>query len=397
MNYLTAVDACFLDSPGGSQRVAWDIAKAARNQGWKVSMLCLNPGNGHLPDGPSESDGIEVVRYSRPATGNLNPLRPIKQIYAAGGAFNKWLRSTKWDTIHIHSPITGAGVIKSADPSARVVYTVHSPVVSEQRINWFNRSWSGNGRLFFGLPFLKWLEKKLLDRSDAIHALSEFTRTEMHRFHGIGEKITVVPHWCRDGFQKSFAVKRAREKLGWPADKTIFFTVRHHGKRYGIDIAIRALAGIDSKHVWKFYIGGDGPLRPELESLVSALGLEEQVIFTGYLRDETLALAYQAADAFLLPTTALECFGLILLEALACECPVISTDAGAIPEIMREILPDFIVPAGNVGAMKGKIEDLLEFRMNFPPSASLRQFANSRYGKSVIVPKILNLLGPSQQ
>jgi glycosyltransferase involved in cell wall biosynthesis len=186
----------------------------------------------------------------------------------------------------------------------------------------------------------------------------------------------------------------ARRLLGWPADRPIFFTLRRHEERYGIDIAIRAMAPLASTHTWLFYVGGDGALRPKLEALARELGLSDRVRFTGRLTDEELSLAYQAADAFLLPTNSLECFGLIILEALACGCPVIATDAGAIPEIMKTILPDFIVPAGDPIALQEKIMDFLELKLQSPPPEELTAFALSRYGKPEIVPRLLGLLQP---
>jgi len=124
------------------------------------------------------------------------------------------------------------------------------------------------------------------------------------------------------------------------------------------------------------------------------LGLSDRVRFTGRLIDGELSLAYQAADAFLLPTNSLKCFGLIILEALACGCPVIATDAGAIPEIMKAILPDFIVPAGDPIALREKIRDFLEHRLQSPPPEELTAFALSKYGKPEIVPRLLGLLQP---
>ena len=138
-------------------------------------------------------------------------------------------------------------------------------------------------------------------------------------------------------------------------------------------------------------MGGDGLLRPKFEALALELGLRDRVRFTGRLTDEELALAYQAADAFLLPSNSLECFGLIILEALACGCPVIATDAGAIPEIMKAILPDFIVPAADPTALREKIRDFLEHKLQSPAPDDLTAFALSKYGKSEIVPRLLGL------
>src|SRR5207247_10798962 len=126
-----------------------------------------------------------------------------------------------------------------------------------------------------------------------------------------------------------------------PADGRIRFTVRRHGRRHGLDIAIRAVAGLRTAERLVFYVGGDGVLRAELEALTTSLGAHDRIVFTGRLSDEDLSLAYQAADIFLLPSTALECFGLIIQEALLHGCPVVSSDVGAIPAVMRPILPQF--------------------------------------------------------
>ncbi len=392
MNYLVAVDFCFLDVPGGAERVAWDIARAARDQGWNVAMLCLKPSLGELPDGPTLQEGITIVRYEKPKLTKWHPRRMHHQIEAAAAAFGQWLRETRWDVVHIHSPFTGAGVLRAAGSTVRCAYTVHSPIVLEQQINWAAQGWPGKVKLVLGLPILKSLERKLLTRSAAIHTLSEFTRCELNNFHGLGDRVTVIPHWCRNGFRRVRTRMEARRRLGWPVDQAIFFTLRRLEERYGIDTAIRAMAPLAPTHEWFFYVGGDGPLRPKLESLALELGLSDRVRFTGRLTDEELTLAYQAADAFLLPTNSLECFGLIILEALACGCPVISTDAGAIPEIMKAILPDFIVPAGDPVALREKIRDFLEHKLQPPPAEELTAFALSKYGKPEIVPRLLGLL-----
>ena len=394
LNYLVVVDFCFLDVPRGAERVAWDISMAARDQGWNVSMLCLRPSPGDLPGGPALQEGITVVRYEKPELTKWHPMRMRRQIEAAAAAFGQWLRETRWDVVHIHSPVIGAGVLRAAGSRVRYVYTAHSPIALENRINWAAQGWPGKAKLVFGLPALRSLERKLLTRSAAIHTLSEFTRSEINHSHGLGNRVTVIPHWCRDGFRRFSTRLEARRLLGWSADQPIFFTLRRHEERYGIDIAIRAIAPLASSHKWLLYVGGDGLLRPKLEALALELGLSDRVRFTGRLTDEELALAYQAADAFLLPTNSLECFGLIILEALACGCPVIATDAGAIPEIMKAILPDFIVPAGDPIALREKILDFLEHKLQSPPPEELTTFALSKYGKPEIVPMLLGLLRP---
>ena len=64
--------------------------------------------------------------------------------------------------------------------------------------------------------------------------------------------------------------------------------------------------------------------------------------FTGRVPETRLPEHYGACDAFVLPTARLECFGLILLEALACGRPTLATPVGAIPEIVRRFEPDWL-------------------------------------------------------
>ena len=373
--------------------MAWDIARIARDKGWRVGVLCVNADPAGVSDGVSEHEGIMVVRYPKRAAGPFNSFGMVLQIRSARAAFNRRLRGIEWDLVHIHSPFTGAGVMRALGRRTRYVYTVHSPIVSEQQINWSSRGLPGKVKLVLGLPLLEALERYMLSRASVVHALSEYTRKEVQRFHGCGERVSVIPHWAPTASQEMQPKSEARKNLGWREDtgSMVFFTVRNHRERYGIDVAIKALAGL-LHHKWTFYVGGDGPLRPYLENLVLSLGLADRVIFCGRLSDEALALAYQAADMFILPTVALECFGLITLESMSFGCPVVATDSAALPETLRPITPDLIVPAADVGALMDKLKDIMEGRVARPSPEELRAYVDSRYRKPVIARLLLSLL-----
>lgn len=138
-----------------------------------------------------------------------------------------------------------------------------------------------------------------------------------------------------------------------------------------------------------FMIGGDGSLRPIFEQLVRDLGVANRIQFLGRIPDEKVALAYEAADLFVLPTRALECFGLIIQEAFAYGCPVLSSDAGAIPETMNPIMPEFVVPAGDVDVLRSKIEAFLDGRLVAPAPAKLLAHMDERFSSEVIVPRLM--------
>lgn len=392
MNYLVAVDNCFLDAPGGMARVAWDIALQMRDAGHRVGMLCTR--RGKAIDAPefTETDGVAIARYSRPALPFWHPGR-IRRVAAEGAAVaRRSLGMCRWDVIHIHAPFTGAAARQAFGPGPRYVYTVHSPVVQELRVNWRSQGWPGRVKLAFGQPSVLRLEGGLLRQCQAIHALSQYTRDQLEKLYGLGDRVSVIPHWRRPEFSRTHTRAEARRLLGWPADEKILFSLRQFKPRNGIDIAIRAIGPLAQKGKCWFMLGGDGALRPAFERLARDLGVTDRVRFLGRISDEELGLAYEAADLFVLPTLALECFGLIILEAFAFGCPVLSTDAGAIPETVRPVMPDFIVPAGDVGALRERVEAYLSGALTTPSADELVRYTVERFGSSVIVPRIMALM-----
>jgi glycosyltransferase involved in cell wall biosynthesis len=186
--------------------------------------------------------------------------------------------------------------------------------------------------------------------------------------------------------------QEARARLGWPQEKMIFFSVRQLRPRYGIDVAINAFSQLQQQNNFQYYIAGQGQLRSVLESQIRASGLTGQVHLMGRISDRVLTLAYQAADIFVLPTKALECFGLIILESLAWGCPLIATDAGAIPEVLGRVLPNHTIPAGDVRALRDKLITALAGRLYSPAPDELITLTSQVYGKLNVVPRIEKLL-----
>ena len=110
----------------------------------------------------------------------------------------------------------------------------------------------------------------------------------------------------------------------------------------GLDRLIRAAGKLrDQGMDFRMVIAGDGPLRGTLRALVTELGLEKYVIVGGEVSEQDLPLMYGACDAFVLPTRSLECFGLIAIEALSAGRPVMATPVGAIPEVLRNLVPSW--------------------------------------------------------
>ena len=107
---------------------------------------------------------------------------------------------------------------------------------------------------------------------------------------------------------------------------------------------------------------------------------------------EQLQRCYEGSDLFVLPTRVLECFGLIVLESLAFGLPIVSTDAGAIPELMQPILPDCIVPAGRADAMQEKVAAWLSGDIIMPTAEAMTRYVRERFSSQAITPQILSFV-----
>jgi glycosyltransferase involved in cell wall biosynthesis len=391
MNYLSAVNLGFPDAPSGAGRVAWDIAKAMRDKGYQATTFSSK----YKQDAKdiSEHEGIRMVRFTIPKTLSLDPFKLHKHKMEQLKAARKYLVGTKWDIVHSHLPLEGQVMHEVFGEGPRYIHTIHSPIVMEQEITWAAGGLPGKIKLLLGKTILKRLERDVLSKVHKIHTLSEFTKQQTDKAYGLGDKITVIPHWCREDFFRKYDKSKARCKLNWPENSRIIFTLRRLVPRMGLDIAVKALApSLKKCPNALFVLAGAGPLEKHLKQLAENLGVADKVLFLGCISEQLIKRCYEAADLFLLPTRALECFGLPILESLAYGLPIISTDAAAIPELMTPILPECIVPAADIERLREKLTLYMANKLVLPDSETLIKYVQEHFGKNVIIPRMVDFL-----
>jgi glycosyltransferase involved in cell wall biosynthesis len=148
----------------------------------------------------------------------------------------------------------------------------------------------------------------------------------------------------------------ARNALGLPIDAKFIGIVATLRSWKGHRFLVAAMT--DPKLAGaRLILVGDGPQEPALRAQIAELGLGERVTLAG--RQDDVLPWLRALDVFALPSTDNEGLPQALMQAMACELPVVTTAAGAIPELVRGGENGLVVPAGNPAALAEAIARLL--------------------------------------
>jgi glycosyltransferase involved in cell wall biosynthesis len=139
---------------------------------------------------------------------------------------------------------------------------------------------------------------------------------------------------------------------------------------YGIETAINAIS-IVRKTIpeVRLTIAGSGEQKEYLQKRVTDLELSENIIFAGKLKPDEVAKLYQSADIMLNPTT-VDNMPNSILEAMACNVPIISTNVGGVPYIVEDNKTALFVEVGNSAMMADKIIQLFNDRHKYQSLAS---------------------------
>jgi L-malate glycosyltransferase len=148
---------------------------------------------------------------------------------------------------------------------------------------------------------------------------------------------------------------------------------------------VRIFARIHKQIPSKLMFVGDGPERPTATAEAEALGITDRVIFLG--KQDSVAELMTCADLLLLPSAS-ESFGLVALEAMASGVPVVSSNAGGLPEVVEDGVTGHMGNVGDVEAMAEMgVSILRDNRKWLAMSVASQQVAAERFGVDVIVPQ----------
>jgi glycosyltransferase involved in cell wall biosynthesis len=206
--------------------------------------------------------------------------------------------------------------------------------------------------------FLTLMMPRFLRAADAVIAVSECTKRDAIRFYGIPEeKITVIYEGVNPRFRPASpeAIAAVRARYNLPEHFILY--VGTIEPRKNLTALLEAFHHLLATHDLRLvFVGKKGWLYEGFFRRLRELGLEDRVIFTGYVPDEDLPAIYSAADLFVFPSL-YEGFGLPVLEAMACGTPVVCSNTSCLPEVAGDAA--LLVDPADVRALAGAMERAL--------------------------------------
>ncbi len=253
----------------------------------------------------------------------------------------------KLDLFHVHYAIPHASaalaakqILSSMGKNIPVITTLHGTDITLV------------GRDKSYLPVVK----HSLEQSDGVTAVSKFLATETAAVFGTQKPIEFIPNFV-DTLRFSRQNKEHFRRMIAPNEEKLIIHTSNFRKVKRVEDVVHVFHRITKNIPAKLLMVGDGPERSEAESLCRMYGLQDDVVFVG--NQNPVEEIYSVGDLFLMPSAS-ESFGLSALEAMACGVPVVTSDAGGLPEINLEGITGHLCPVGDIDSMAKRSMEILK-------------------------------------
>jgi glycosyltransferase involved in cell wall biosynthesis len=349
----------FPERPGGLNRVFYDLARHLPDVGVDVTGLVtgsaavVHGSNGRVvPVCPTAAPLLVRCWHFR-----SHAARHLKESYALVAA---------------HFALNAFPVLGLLQRRPLVVH-FHGPWALEAE---------REGAGWLGARARQAIERRVYQRAVLSITLSAAFARVLERGYGVpAERIRIVPGGVDLARFADLPTRGdARTLLGWPGDRPVVLAVRRLVRRMGLEDLIAASDLVRrNQRDMLLLIAGGGPLQGELAAQIEARGLDGHVRLLGRLPDDQLPLAYRAADLTVVPTVALEGFGLIAVESLAAGTPVLVTPVGGLPEVVAGLSPALVVEATGASALADALLRALRDELGLPGEEACREYARANY------------------
>jgi len=325
---------------GGSGVVATELGKALADNGHQVHFVTYNQ--------PARLDFFSENLFYHEVAVSKYPLfeYPPYELALASRLVDV-VRFEKLDILHVHYAIPHASAAFMAK-QILMTYGIYIPVVTT--LHGTDITLVGKDRTYQPVVTFS------INKSDGVTAVSENLRKDTYDFFEIENEIRVIPNFI-DMQRFSLKAKDHFKKAIAPAgEKILIHTSNFRKVKRTMDV-IKIFAKVIERIPSKLLMVGDGGERTECEQLARDLGVSDNVRFLG--KQDAIEEILSVSDLFLMPSQS-ESFGLAALEAMACKVPVVSSNAGGLPELNVDGVTGFLKEIGDIDGMAESAIYILE-------------------------------------
>ena len=359
---------------GGISRVVYDLSHRLIKDGHEVTVVTYR--DGEVPY-YEDDKGVKVYRVDNYMIQpnnfidwilqlNFNMVERASQIIAEQG---------KFDVIHAHDWLV-------ANAAKTLKHSFDIPIVATIHATEAGRN---SGIREPNQKYINDTEWMLTYEANEIIVNSNYMKSEVQRLFGLPfEKINVVPNGVNlnkfTGMDRDYSFRR---KYAMDNEKIILYLGRLVYEK-GVQNLIAAMPKVlASYHDAKLVIAGKGGMLDELKAQADYLGISNKVYFAGYMNGKDVERMYKAADISVFPST-YEPFGIVALEGMLAERPIVVSDAGGLGEIVEHRVTGMKSYCGNPNSIADSILELLfnpELYDNIVKNAKIKVKENYNWQK----------------
>ena len=235
-------------------------------------------------------------------------------------------------------------------------------------------------------PAFRHTTRHAIEKSDHVTAVSSYLAQHTQEVFGVEREIEVIHNFVDSERFVRVTDPAVRARFAHPDEALLVHVSNFRPVKRPEDV-VQVFARVASEIPARLLMIGDGPERPRVFELAQQLGVIGRTHFLGSFPDVETVLGI--SDLFLLPSRQ-ESFGLAALEAMSCEVPVVSSNAGGIPEVVEQGVTGFMADVGDVDAMADAALRILRNRdLYVQMGAAGRAAAVGRFHPSRIVPQYI--------
>jgi D-inositol-3-phosphate glycosyltransferase len=384
---MISVHACPLATregkeTGGLQVYLFELAKALGMLGHDVDIFTRKeqPSN---PDIAIAGKNVRVIHLSMGPAKNISKKKLLPYIDDFVDSYLGWQdkHHQTYDIFHCHyylSGIAGLKIQKISNHTPPLIMTFHTLGLMKNLVARSEKEKENQERID--------AEKKIIDAFDAVSASSDIDAQYLEYLYDCKkEKISIIPPGIDTALFHNTSKKIAKEKIGANPNNNIILSIGRIEPLKGFDVLLYALKILFSKrkdlveNVCLWIVGGEGTKnraawsheQKKLDRVMRELGLDASVVFVPQQPQEKLPDFYNASEMLVMPSH-YESFGMVALEAMACETPVIASNVSGISRLLETNGHGQITTANNPILLATQIESILMQKTAIPKSFHIR-------------------------